>query len=495
MRTLTRLSVIVASAAALIASTAGGAVAGNPATSKRPTSLSPHWTKISSDIGFGFASAGLFRTADGRLHVVWPDDVKGIDSLHYSTVGGRAKLVNSGTIVSQWAAVSEFPRLVPAPHGIFSSGLRVIFDGANGKGGSPYNLGTFYSATASSAGTGWTLMPGSLSHSESPPLTDDAATSLFNGEPVTAWPAANTLTYHLGIDPAVPATAPDVQIPLGPSGAMLDPTMLTASGGTPWAAWFNSSGTSTMGYWADPIPSGTSGMRKAPGSGGKNLNNSQPLQPVAFASRSTGGEFLAYCVPTKIITCSHIALWPVGGKKAVTVPGSASGQDSKVALAPAPGGHMWVLWFDYKSNVIQAVRTSGAGLRFGAVLTIVPPPHFFSFQGLEAEGSKGPLDIVALETQKGAHSSPAFFAAQILPPLTLHSAPAKVGVSGKVTFTVLDATTPVSGVQVSFLGSKAVTDSQGVVHFTVKKGTKAGKHRATAFKPGYSSGVTTVKIT
>ena len=176
---------------------------------------------------------------------------------------------------------------------------------------------------------------------------------------------------------------------------MIDPTVVTASGGQVWDAWFNSSGTATMGYWADRIFSGTAGLLKALASGGKNLNNRQPLQPVAFAVRSGGGEYMAYCVPTKTITCARIALWRVGANKARVVPGSGGGQDSKVALAAAPGGHLWVLWFDLRQNVIQVVRTNAAATAFGRVLTIAPPKHMFDFQALEAEGSPGPLDIVA----------------------------------------------------------------------------------------------------
>jgi hypothetical protein len=97
------------------------------------------------------------------------------------------------------------------------------------------------------------------------------------------------------------------------------------------------------------------------------------------------------------------------------VPGSNGPQESKVALAAAPGGHLWVLWYSYRSNVIKVVRTNAAATGFGSVQTIAPPPHLFSFQGLQAEASAGPLDIIALETQAGAHTSPTFFDTAIRP--------------------------------------------------------------------------------
>jgi hypothetical protein len=376
------------------------------ASARGSGTLSPHWIKISSDGGFGGASAGLLRTADGRLHVLWPADNNGDHSLHYSTVSASGNLLASGTIFSHWAGIDQYPSLVPD-----GSGMRAIFDGENGKSGSPYNLGSFYSATAGPTGATWKLAPGSLSH-DNPPLTDNAATGTSTGQPVTAWSETGSLAYHVGIDPHVPAMAPDVKISAGPHGGVLNPALLT-SGGTVWGAWFNSSGTASMGYWVDKIFTGASGAGKAPGSGGKGLNNSQPLQPVAIASRAGGGIFLAYCVPTKIITCAHVALWRVGAAKAMTVPGSAGTQNSKVALAAAPGGHLWVLWYDYHSNFIHAVQTNAAATGFGKVLTITPPTRPLAFDGLQANASRGPLSIVALAEPKGNGASPAYYFAQL----------------------------------------------------------------------------------
>lgn len=402
MRVFVRFAAAVAAALA----TSGTALAAGQRAPDRPAALSPHWIKISSDAGFGGAAAGLLRTPDGRLHVLWPADNNGDHSLHYSTVSAHGRLLARGVILSHWNAIDQYPSLVPD-----GRGMRAIFDGANGKSGSPYNIGSFYSATAGPSGTTWTLAPGSLSH-DNPPLTDNAATITPSGHPVGAWSEVSSLAYHVGIDPHVPAATPDIKISVGARGGVLNPTLLTSKGAV-WGAWFNSSGTATMGYWVDKIFTGAPGMRKAPGSGGKGLNNSQPLQPVALAARSGGGIYLAYCVPTKILTCGHVALWRAGATKAIRVPGSAGVQDSKVALAAAPGGHLWVLWFDYHSNVIHAVQTNAAATGFGKLLTVRPPTRPFAFDGLQANASRGPLSIVALAMQTGPGSSPAYFFAQI----------------------------------------------------------------------------------
>jgi hypothetical protein len=405
MLVIARFAAAVSCAVALVAPGAAVAATASVRAPDGPVALSPPWIKISTDAGFGNAAAGLLRTGDGRLHVVWPADNNGDHSLHYSTVSAGGTLLASGVILTKWNAIDQFPSLVPD-----GGGMRAIFDGANGTPGSPYNIGSFYSATAGSSGTAWALAPGSLSH-DNPPLTDNTAATTPSGTPVTAWSEVSALAYHVGIDPHVPATTPDVKISAGPSGGVLNPTLVTSKAGV-WGAWFNSSGTATMGYWVDNISTGAPGLRKAPGSGGKGLNNSQPLQPTALAARAGGGIYLAYCVPTKTLTCGHVALWRAGATKAILVPGSASVQDGKVALAAAPGGHLWVLWFDYHSNVIHAVQTNAAATGFGSVLTIRPPTRLNAFDGLQANASQGPLSIVALAMQSGTGASPAYFFTQ-----------------------------------------------------------------------------------
>lgn len=162
--------------------------------------------------------------------------------------------------------------------------MRAIFDGANGKSGSPYNIGSFYSATAGRSGTTWKLAPGSLSH-DNPPLTDNAATTTPGGQPVGAWSEVSSLAYHVGIDPHVPAATSDVKISVGPRGGMLNPTLLTSKG-TVWGAWFNSSGTAAMGYWTDQDPHMRSRCAMA--------RRSRQGDPVALGMQTGPGSSPAY---------------------------------------------------------------------------------------------------------------------------------------------------------------------------------------------------------
>ena len=452
------------------------------------------WTKISANTGLGIASPGLFRTADGRLHVIWPsEDAPSTFSLHYSTVGGQSKLLATGTVVSHWAGITTFPRLLPGKHG----GLQLLLDGGNGVSGSPYNTGAMYLATSNSAGKSWALVPGSLAHTGFVPLTDTAGATTPNGTPVAAWNEVTSLAYHVGVDPSSPATSPDQNLGIGAAGSLVDPTLVTTSTGKILAGWFNGSGNANEGYWAAQIWPSKGAKVKAPNSGGLHQTNGQPEQPVALVAHPGGGSYLAYCVPTKFLHCGHIALWRVGAAKARTVPGSSSGMANFVTLTAGHAGHLWISWFDTGTNKISVIRTNTAVTQFGQVRTISAPGQLFDFLGLSAVGGSGPLDLIALAALDPQNHSPAYFDTELFPALRIHASKSRVSNlrSTTISFTVDDSGDGVPGVTVKFLGKSAKTNSKGVVKFTVRKGTAKGKHIAVATKSGYASASFTVTVT
>jgi hypothetical protein len=499
VRRLTRRCVPIAAALVVLAVTTSAALGGIRSRASAEavpagTALSSvKWTKISADTGLGIASAGLWRTADGRLHVVWPSHDGTVFSLRYSTVGGRAELLATGAVFRHWGAVSAFPQLIAGAHG----GMRLIFNGANGQSGSPYNSGAMFIAAGNPAGTKWALLNGSLSHSETVPLGGATAGAEGNGTPVAAWSTNTALTYHVGIDPNIPAKSPDSTLSLGPKGGVEEPTLIRGKDGSVSAAFYNSSGDASQAYYVARLAPSKSAKVRAPDSGGKNLDVNQPLEPAAFAARIGGGDYLAYCVPTKVTACVRIVLWRVGAKKAMTVPGSGSSQNNDVAIATGRGGHMWVLWFDYQVNRLHVIRTNAAVTGFGQPVTLPLPPHFFDFQEVQGQGSAGPLDVIALITQTLPGSSPAYWDTQILPALRIRASKSSVSNAHAttVTFTILDAGDRVAGASVRFLGKTGKTSAKGTVKFTIKKATAKGKHIATASKPGYAPASFTVKVT
>jgi hypothetical protein len=491
MRRPVRRSCVVALSTLAVAGALIPAAAQAAAPGHARTAVTPKWTKISTDTALGIASAGLFRTADGMLHVAWARHDASSYSLNYSTVGPNAKLEGTGTIVKGWSSVSFYPRLVAGPSG----GIRAVFTGANGVSGSPYNVGTMYSATATSAGAAWSLVKGSMSHSTFIPATETSAATQSTGTPVASWPGGSGVAFHVGTDLSTPATKPDGTIAVtSGSGTVVGTTLARETDGSVWLAWFTESLASDQGYWVDKITPTQAAKTKAPGSGSASLANNQPHQPVAFAAGAKGGGYLAYCVPTTTVTCAHIALWKVGAATAATVPGSSSQHSAFVAIAAAPGGHLWVLWYDTNLNKIHVIRSNAAVTKFGPGQTIAAPPSTAELDGLQAEGSQGPLDVVPLVQQTTAGSTPAYWDIQLLPKLTLTGSPATVAPGKAVTFTVTDVGDPVAGATVTFLGKHATTNSSGVATVTVPTGTAAGSYPATAAMTGYTSATFTEKV-
>ena len=488
------VTVALLAATPTLAATRSGVAGTRAVASGHAATSRTKWTQISKETNLGIASPGLFRTADGRLHVIWPrKDSSAVFSMRYSTVGGRARLLATGTIESHWASVTTYPRLIPGKHG----GMLLVMDGANGIPGSPYNTSAMYVASGNAAGTSWKLVPGSIAASGVVPLTDDAAATEPNGTPIAAWSDVTSLGYHVGIDPHSPATSPDQHLGIGADGGLGNPTLIRTKSGTVMAGWFNTTGNVNEGYWVARIWPSQGPKIKAPNSGGHNQNNGQPLQSVALVARHGGGNYFAYCVPTKFQTCGHIALWRVGARRALTVPGTSSGSATKVAMSNGRGGHLWLAWFNNQTNRISVVRTNAAATGFGRVRTINAPSPLVALLTLSVEGSDGSLDVIALAQLQGQNTSPAYFATQIDPALQIRASKSRVSntQSTTITFTVVDAGDAVAGVKVTFLGHTATTNSKGKVKFTVKKGTARGKHLVVASKAGYASATLTVRVT
>lgn len=484
--------------AGLIAAVAAGSVALAPGTmstastahTKAAAALS--WTKISTATGIGSDEAGLFRTSDGRLHALWTRHDASSYSLHYSTISTSGALLASGTVLSGWASLALDPRLVPAASG----GIRLVFPGANGMSGSPFNLDAMYTATASAAGTSWTLVHGSMSQSTLVPLTGDAAVTESGGTPVAAWEGGSGIAYHVGVDTNIPSTTPDQTVAVAPGGAVSGTALARAKDGSIWTAWFTAF-ESDQGYWVDHILPSKTAKAKAPGSGGPTLAINQPLQQVALTETGSGG-YLAYCVATSSVPCDHIALWKVGASTAKTVPGSTTKAAKLVTIAAAPGGHLWILWADTGLNKIRVIRTNAAVTKFGPVKSLALPPNTFQANSLQAEGrSRVPLDVIALAPSNTSGFPVAFWDTQVHPALGLKGSPATVTntQATTVTFTVTDVGDPVPGATVKFLGKTVTTNSSGVAQVTVPKGTPTGSYVATASKTGYTSATFTIKVT
>jgi hypothetical protein len=446
------------------------------------------WTKIGTT-DTGFATVGMFRTADGKLHLVWRKRLQNHNEAYdYSTVALNGTLLNSGVALSNWEGLEEDPYLVHD-----GSGMRLVFKGSVDTSGTFFSRGSVYTMTSTN-GTSWILVNGSLMQHTVLNGTF-SATAELDDTPVAVAGLNASLFYHEGVDPDAPATAPDKDVTLS-SGDPFNQTVATAKDGSVWLAWFRSFAGSKDGYYVQQILPTKGTVMKAPSSGNASQDN-EPHQPVAFAARAGGGLYMAYCSPTSTKPCAHVDLWKVGASTPMIVPGSGNGFAAHVAIAAGLQGRMSVVWVDKGKNVIHADRTNTTVTAFGLERTIKLPPGSFFVNTLQAEGTFGRLDVIANATMTASPNPTVFWQTQILPGLALTANPVKFShtAAHTVTFTVKDAGQPVQGAKVSCLGKSATTNSSGVAKITFPKGTAVGKHVATASATNYNPGKVTITVT
>jgi hypothetical protein len=448
------------------------------------------WTKIAK-VDNGFDYPGMFRTSDGRLHVVWRKKLLNNNFAYgYTTVALNGATLNTGTALSNWESLEEDPVLVH--HG---SGMRLLFKGSRDTSGDFFSRGSVYTLTSTN-GTTWNLPQETVMQQNTLNGTF-AGTAEQDDTPVAVATLNQTLYYHEGTDSSAPAAAADKTATLS-SGDYFNQSAVTANDGSVWIAYFRdfASTASANGYYVQQILPTKGQPMKAPSSFNASVDN-EPRQPVALAARNGGGVFLAYCAPTSTKACAHVDLWKVGTSTPKVVPGTSSGSITRVALADGLAGRISVVTGDPGRGKINAVRTNTTVSAFGVVRTINMPPDWFNFNTLEAEGTFGRLDIVA-NVLVATSPNPIFlFHTQILAGLSLTASPSKFSHTSAhtVTFTVKDASQPVSGAKVSCIGKSDLTNSSGIATITFPKGTATGKHVCTASKANYNPGKTTITVT
>lgn len=446
------------------------------------------WTKLASTDNSS-DTAGMLRTADGQLHLVWLAKRASNNTLSYktSTISLAGKLVATGSALSNWQGLEPDPQLVRD-----GSGMRLVFEGNTGSSGCFAN-GVVFTETSPN-GKAWTLVTGSMDQ-HTAGVGNLAATVESDGTTPVAAFASGSL-FHVGVDPNCPASSPDGTNPPAPKNSQSNPAIVTDShDGSVWVATYQTF--AEQGYWVDRILPSQAAAIEAPGSAGTALKNNQPLEPVALAPRAGGGVFMAYCTTTSSQPCAHIDLWKVGSSNPKVVPGSKNVSGARVALTAGPNGRLWLAWYDGGKNVVHAVRTNTAGTSFGVVRTIKPPSHTDFLNSIQAQGSSGRLDVIVNDQLSTSGIPVDLFHSQVLAGLSLKAQPGKFShtKATTVTFTVTDAGQAVSGSTVSCIGKKGTTGSTGKVKITYPKGTATGKHVCTASKSGYNPGKTTIRVT
>lgn len=448
--------------AALVAAPLPAATAGAPGT----------WTKVTTGGVSNTAEPGMYRTADGVLHLAYLRQNDMDEDLAYTTISGTGKVVDTGDILSGWGGLPSDPKLIDDGAG----GIRAVFGGVDGVTGSPFNTGQVFSSTSNAAGADWTLQSAPLTQSENGYASyGTGATTLADGSPVVSFPLNRTLTWNVG-------GGADQTDEFG-ACCLYNSTLARDANDRLFVAFAaNGSEPANAGVFVKQLLPAAGTTIKAPQSTkGASADFVMASQSTPLVERG-GSFFTAYCLGYP--TCTGVGLWEIGTPKPLVVPGSAGAQEYAVAVGP--GGRIWVAWADTGDRV-RVAHTGTDNLRFGAVTTIKPPSGKTVY-GIAVNASDGSADVVV-------NTGEALFHQQVLPALTLKASPGswKKGRSQKVTFTVTEAGDDVAGAKVSAAGKSCITQAAGTCAISFPK-TVRKNVVATARLAGYASGKVVLKV-
>ena len=443
----------VAAAAALIGALAcaGSALAGPPGK----------WTQVTGVGGQedpNTLRVGLVRTADGVLHVGWTRDGAGNSgSVLHSSVSADAKTVSGpDTIFTYVNGANRSVALVRAPEGI-----RAFFAGLE-----PATALDRALATATSAnGQSWTP-PSTASRADPQAKPVYVAAGIdanvgLDGTFFSAWGDSSPGGggFHIGLDPG----AADGELP---SGLQSDTGIgVDSQSGQAFLAWNDLDASTVAVMGLSPLGSPVA----LPKSGAGQLQHR-----VGITGRiGAPGVFIAYTQGTNQFLADP-AVFRVDTGKATRL---TRKDGEQIGIAAAPSGRLWVFWKD--GGTVFATRSNKAATKFGAIRSIrAPGGSATSIFNLAGEGSRGPLDLLALADP--ASGPLADYHQRIRPGLTLKATHKK---NGKTVFKVTDAGAPVAGAKVKLKGDGSKkTGKSGTVAFSLSK----GRHRATVSKKRYA---------
>jgi len=440
------------------------------------------WTVVSGGGLTNIVEPGLYRTADGTLHVAMHRNASDftaeyIDVAHITESG---KLTGRTDATGAWQGVTVDPELVGSPDG----GMRLVFGGVrSGDPNDPYRAGYLWQSSSPADGLSWLLSPTpSVAANTGYASSGSGATTLPDGTLVAAYPAGSTIYYQVGAGAPLSFDVADC--------CAYDVT-LVEDGGVVYAAWYaNGDGAPNMGQFVRTIyptlgpiiqvPGSVSTFSGSPGT----IANSQH---AAMATRNGGGVYIAFCKGYP--TCDNVVLWKYGTTKLLKVPGSQGA--SHVAISPAPSGRLWIAFEDEDDN-LHAVRTNTTAKKIGAVRTIKRTKSAGPVYKVAIEGTRARADLLFNDGEKIWHQ-------QLFAGLTLKALPDNWNgnQSEKVKFEVTDAGDAIKGatVKAKFNGNKLTcsTEANGKCSITFPKMGKT-KVKVTAKKSGYAPDETKLNV-
>jgi hypothetical protein len=465
---------------------AGGAADATAGRRAAPSATVNGWRQLSTVESSSIAEPHAVQNGAGAI-VIWPqEDSLSSDSIRARTISATGQPGGSiAPVVTGWDAVTNDPKIITTPGGFMTvfSGIRSTTPGE------PYDGPMAYAVSPNPSS--WSLGPGSLSQSTVAYASNGTGAVDDGGTPVVGFNGGSTdrVTLHRGIDAAVPAGSPDwTSSPIGLCCSYYANLARDRESGAIWTAWYsNASGAANAGVFTQrvwPLPLGA--RTKAPDSS-EGASASDPDQTIAMAGRIGGEVWAAYLVG--YAPAEQIALWRLGSNERLII--RANDPDAP-SLAAAPGGRLWLSWYDRGSKTVKAVRTNRAVTRFGRVQTFpIPGGSDGAVWTTTGVGGGGPLDLV-VNAQRGFGDSHIWHR-RVLPGLTVDVRPARID-RGRVTIEVSDAGEAVAGARVRLLGDTVTTNARGEATVTVARSTRDGRYKVTATKAGYAPGSDTLRV-
>jgi hypothetical protein len=410
-------------------------------------------------------AAGMTRTADGALHLVYQTysgrAVSGLGAISLSPAGKPGPVVQA---LAGWSAGQ--PGLVALANGT----LETVFGAV-----SPGLVSSVWGISSSDGGASWAT-PADVKGggpTESLAYGSDVTAVMSGSTPVIALPQAGNLVVQQGLGPG----SPSYQVNGTADGSLTDADLgVDAATGQVVAGWQSIASNPTDYLQA-----------AAPSLGTATAMTGESRTAVVLAGRDKeSGVFGAFTTDN-----THVRLQRYGGG-AVAVGAAAGVTAKRLGVATGPDGRIWVMWGDDggTSGHVAVTRSNKAATRFEPIQQL--NPNAFGLARLQGDGRLGPLDLLVdeLPAFKGNVPPPGLFYTRVLPELSATVSVAKVKnklgkVTGfKLTVKVTDAGDAVSGATVSAAGKKGKTSSAGVAKLTPPAGA-APRATVTVTSPGY----------
>lgn len=452
-----------------------------------------HWTRITDMTASNIDEVTLARTTDGVLHAAWTRPTpsnpgSGRDLLELPISAGGA--AGSPVLVASNYATLENPSAIATG----GSGLE-LFVGAIHSTDTSDPIQNLVYFTSGDGGQSWSG-PGYPGVTGGAAYGSNVAVALGSGgTPFETWGSSSCLCVHMGLDPSTPNA--DFQQGLGDfgyePGIALDP-----ASGMLVVAWY-SNGTGHDGVYAAPVDQSTGALAGAavqmPGT--SNLLDGPFSGRTPIVARSGGGVYVAYEGGYPAHT--RVLLWKVGAPSSLVLGQNAADVHS-VGLASTPNGPLWVFWSAQSpsgASIVYARRSNPSATAWGQTVVVKAPPGATSSWNLVGSGQTDRLDLVG-SFSLGSSSTAASWHTQVLPGLTLGASQTQLHKqtkhAQKVTFSVADAGTPLSGSNVRVGNVSGKTNAKGRVTLALGPFTRRSRLVAQASRTNYVGAAVTLTV-